>query len=316
MADTTPELLRGMRRATALLLADHFGLAPALSEGLVVNSDANPPEARVARALEALGLARHDGDVMRWNDAWSWLASTDRWDSMIALLRHQLGYATMADALVRGVVAVPLASQPTDDPDAYLAFLEGVGRSHATHARWLAALERLAGCEALADLGGGVGTFSEAWIASRPTRTAVLADLPAVVRLVSTRRLLNPRIRLGAIDLSVPVDVHPSCDVVLLANVLHLLPDWRASLAGVVVGMRPGTTLAVLEADPTDEAGAVFELQVLLRSGGTGALLAPAALSATLAELPLEDVTRDVVPSDEDPLERRSLLWTARRRSD
>jgi hypothetical protein len=230
------------------------------------------------------------------------------WERLMAVLRHQLDYLRL---LAGPAVGNPTA-QASSNPHAYLDFLRGVDVGHAAHAQAFAELAHLRPTKRLLDLGGGLGAFSRAWVESGPQRTAVLADL-AVLEAELEGLAVHPRIRVAAVDL-LNFDRLPSpADVILLSNVLHLLRDWRDVLGKVVDCASAGTRVCVFEASPDSGPGALFDLQVHIRSGWRGGLMLPAEVTKCLERLPVDVEEVLVIPDPEDPYRRDYRLWIARR---
>ena len=146
--------------------------------------------------LVALGAMARDGDVYSpgvipprsevVRDGWGRLAEVIRTDRPLPL-EHGRGYH------------------------------DHLARAGAAAARELAPL--LAG-ESLLDLGGGAGTYTEAYLDAFPRSRATLVDAPEVIALAAERLArFGDRVTLVAGDAR---DGHPPHATVLLANVLHL----------------------------------------------------------------------------------------------
>lgn len=299
------DILVALRRVTVLLLVDRLGLRAPLRRGV---EDGEGTAGRVLRAAEAAGLAVRGENGLVWTADHAGAAADDEaWDRALRIARHQVGYLRLATD--EWAAAPP--EQVDEDPAAYRDFLRGVDASHRRHAAWFASLPQLAGCVTLAELGGGLGTFTRAWAASAPERRAILADLPGVVALAADEGL-PAAITLRALDLRTswePIDA----DVHLLANVLHLLDGWRDTITGVAAAMRRGTTLAVFEARRDSPSGAMFDLQVHLRSGLRGGLLGEDDLLRALETENLTVGDRLETADADDPFKRTYTLTLARR---
>lgn len=309
MTDTVHDVLVGIRLITSLLMADWLGVDDVLRDTTEPVGQLDETERRVLAALVALGVAEGN-ERPAFASSWAALGrERSSWDDLISLVRHQLGYANLADDLRVGRKISGPAEQGTAPRDQYRAFLEGVDRTHRGHARWFSALPVLERATTLADLGGGLGTFSCAWVESRPSRHALLADLPDTVEIIDEIGTIGrvDRIDVVEVDLRLPTACHVGADLTLLANVLHLLSDWRGCLAAIADRMRVGSMLAVLEADPEVDGGPLFDLQVHLRSGLMGGLLPPEAIGETLRSFGTVE-TIDV-PDANDPLRRHYRLW-------
>jgi hypothetical protein len=101
--------------------------------------------------------------------------------------------------------------------------------------------------------------------------------------------------------------------VILLSNVLHLFTGWRDALSRVLELAPPGARVCVFEASPDSGPGALFDLQVRIRSGWSGGLLEAADVMRCLqaASAEVEDAVR--IDDPDDPYRRDYTLWIARR---
>ncbi|MEL6178497.1 MAG: methyltransferase [Myxococcota bacterium] len=120
----------------------------------------------------------------------------------------------------------------------------------------------------LLDLGGGAGCYTEAWLAADPSRRAALYDRPDVVALARSRleEAYGGRLTYVEGDLlgEAALDGVPPCEVVLLANVLHLYgSDTCAMLvAQAAQTVRPGGWVCVkdlwMEPDRSGPPGSLY----------------------------------------------------------
>jgi hypothetical protein len=299
------ELLRWLRRATVIAVCDRVGLVPALAGAEPLHDTA--AALALARAAVVLGLA--SGDPPRWSDEMAEVvADRDRWRRLISLIEHQTSYLGIAGALgsdrTQSTPAAQLAAAPGD----YHGFLRGVDASHRRHAAWVAALPALAGTTTLVDVGAGLGTFSWAWLAADPRRRAVLVDLPAVVPSPPDD-IDAARWRMVGLDL-LSAPALPAGDLHLFANVLHLLAPARR-LAIVAAAARAGGRIAIFEPSRDGDAGALFDLQVRLRSGFEGALFAAGEVEELLTGAGARAVAREDTADPDDPFGRSYHLWIA-----
>ena len=233
------------------------------------------------------------------------------WGMSVAILRHQATYLRLVSSKrePQGGRCTPqeqLAINPAD----YRDFLRGVSESHRIHAKLVADHPALSTASHLADLGGGLGAFSTAWITSRPDRSATLIDLPALENVIRDDMLPSPRISFYGIDLT-KLDDLPRADVYLLSNVLHLLPEWRQVLRHVARCAPSGASIAIFEAERGGASGALFDLQVHLRSGCVGGLLDPAAIHEQLLTLGFQSIRSLPILDTMDPYERQYSLLIA-----
>jgi ubiquinone/menaquinone biosynthesis C-methylase UbiE len=152
---------------------------------------------------------------------------------MQLILRHHASYLRLASELESRIDD----SQRNDPcyqlqhhPGEYYDFLRGVDASHTVHAQWFAALPELEGRRHLIDIGGGLGTFSKSWIESDAKRSALVVDLPGVQPFFeNVDRNHQTRIEFFGFDISLELPDLDG-DVYLVANVLHLLREWRSVL--------------------------------------------------------------------------------------
>ncbi len=149
---------------------------------------------------------------------------------------------------------------PLGDPTAYHRHLVRAG---AQTARELAAL---LAAPSLIDLGGGAGTYTEAFLDAHPGSTATLVDQAEI--LVLAREHLaryGDRVRYVAGDARTLV-VGEDHDVVLLANVLHLHgPDACAELcAAAARAVSPVGVVAILDLRADSREGVWFALDMAL----------------------------------------------------
>ncbi len=219
-----------------------------------------------------------------------------------------MNLASCVNSSVEGEDISPLR-QLESEPTEYLAFLQGVDASHWEHAKWFAGHAKFVASKRLVDLGGGLGTFSRAWIQHNKARNATVVDFPRVEHLLPTPILENDVSFYGA-DLRELTSL-PTGDVYLAANVLHLLPDWEKTLATVMDLIPKSAQVCIIEANPEGNAGRLFDLQVHLRSGGVGGLLPPSVIKSALLRLRLSDITQHEFHDAKDPFKRQYNLWIA-----
>jgi SAM-dependent methyltransferase len=271
----------------------------------------SPTEQRVLDAAAVLGILQRDGQGYGWTPSYATLDQA-AWIQLVAIIEHQVSYLRLALNFDPGRLSPGPREQLESDATSYLYFLSGVDASHRRHAVWFARRPRLSSSRTLLDLGGGLGTFARAWVESRADRTGTVLDLPGLAAHVLAQGTYYGRLRAGDLDLT-KFDRLPQVDAYLVANVLHLLPDWPAVLAKVAACMRTGALLAVLEASPSGPTGTLFDLQVHLRSGGRGSLLDPDDIRAGLTDAGLRDCSTEAVRDADDPFQRDYQLWIVSR---
>lgn len=304
------ELLESFRSAVVLLCMDHLRIRDELARngGLRAGSET---KRRVLDAAVAVGLVTKDAlGSYAWSSRVSRAADDDWWSTLLAIVRHQISYLNLVSRGLPEGDLTPTA-QARLDTDSYLDFLRGVEISHLDHARWVASHPSLSFARRLVDVGGGLGTFSKAWIASDPARTAAVMDLPSVVEALRPARA-GGRLEFLPIDLTQSWTLPPA-DLYLFGNVLHLFDSWRDIVWRAIGELPRGGGLAILEASPEGASGALFDLQVHLRSGLRGGLLAPADIEGLLRGTDLSSLQFFSYDDAADPFRRRYGLWVARR---
>lgn len=308
------ELTRAFKIATVLVSIAECGLHRHLIAGYATSSPERLTTGdRAVLSAAVLGIVqRGPGNTWIWADGYGELAQNEKeWRRAIDVFLAQQSYVRLA----RNVNSMDdFTFSPSEQlrrsMDEYLHFLGGVDATQQENARCFAQLPQLRGARRLLDLGGGLGTYSHAWVDSHPERQATVLDLPALESAYAngTARNRNERIGFRGGDLAqLPDDIYFG-DTYLFSNVLHLLPQWTEVVRTVVAGAPVGAWLAVIEASSDGEAGVLFDFQVHLRSGGVGGLLPAAQLEALFSSL-LENNTVCELNHPEDPYERQYRIW-------
>lgn len=299
--------LHSCRELIVLVAIDKLGLRTPLTSGFR-HVSLGATSSRVVRAAAALGLIRRDStDRYRWaTDYLPSCADRTRWEQMIEILRQQLTYTSLAETVAQSINTQAPRVQLANSPSQYLAFLRGVHASHQGHARWLARHRALEHYVTLVDLGGGLGTFSRAWARSRSDRKAIIVDFPDVRKLRGVLPEVQ-HVRFVGGDLR-RLKHPPKGDVYLFANVLHLLPNWETVLKRIGSVLHQGATLVIMEASPVGRDGALFDLQVHLRSGCATGLIDPGAISRAMTRIASHNHCERVRDS-RDPFKRSYTVW-------
>ncbi len=313
-------VLAHLREVTLLLAIEGAGLRPALASlGLSESTATRSNRIRMLRAATAAGILSFRGGRFRVSRNWrSVFSDQTSWNRLIDIVKHQRTYLNLVGKLngsgarLQNSLATP-SEQIVSDPDAYFAFLRGVASSHSIHARLFASLTALRPAKQLLDLGGGLGTFSEAWVTSQPGRSSVLVDLPGVSSMLRGPHLDAGRIRFLGADLNIDPLPIAKADVILLANVLHLIPSWPRLLRAISDQLDADATIVVFEADPSTTSGALFDFQVHLRAGGKLGLVPPEKLQIIFDTARLDVFQRKHIHNSSDPFDRHYNFWLCRR---
>ncbi len=165
------------------------------------------------------------------------------------------GWGRLAE-VIRGDRPLPL----DDDPTAYHHHLVRAG---AEAARELAALVV---APSLLDLGGGAGTYTEAFLDAHPGAIATLVDAPEIVVLARAHLArFGDRVHYVAGDARA-VEVGDGHAIALLANVLHLHEaNTCAELcAAAARAVSPGGMVAIVDLREDSLEGVWFALDMAL----------------------------------------------------
>lgn len=299
--DLGRDLLGALRRATIVLLIDR--LAQLDCDDTKALASTWGKVTRAAQSCDLIDVA----DAQEFRSA----IGTPEWRSVVSLIEHQLSYLRMVEPRfnLSNAVGKDPRVQVTSDPESYAGFLAGVAASHIVHAKFVASIAEIEQADVLVDLGGGFGAYALGWIASRTGRTAVLSDLPGVQAILPLEIAENQLIKFIDLDLLNFPLVLPIGEVYLLANVLHLFQNWADVVREIAKELPSSAKLVVMEASLNEREGALFDLQVHIRSGFVGGLidhndLIEAAERAGLA------VERDYRVTDEEDIFRRGYHVT------
>lgn len=308
------QLLTSFQRSLVLIGVESCGLREKLLEG--IDSPLTPTSTADRLVLAASALGMVEGNPVKWSEPYLSLANHgDEWQRTIAVIEHQKTYLHLAKEVGENSDKCFLpAQQLTSSPGEYFSFLKGVDASHWNHAEWLANLPEFQESTHLIDIGGGLGTFSKAWVRAKQHRLATVVDLQGVESLPSMPEALDARLRFLGADLLQRPSLPPG-DIYLLANVLHLLPGWPEALRHVVEQAPISSFIVIMEANPGGPAGRLFDLQVHLRSGGITGLLRPVDVESELVSLGLSEAHVLETFDESDPFQREYQLWIARKTS-
>ncbi|GAB7052980.1 methyltransferase [Catenuloplanes indicus] len=229
---------RGFALAKALFVASEAGLFEAVGAGATLERIAERvgmPERSVRRICQLLAdgglLAHEDGRYRNAPDAEAFLSGRGPADLRPMLRFWDVvsypGWTEAERAYRTGEGVYPPLS-----PMQVEAYESGVAVVTAAAAGALATSYDFGAHKRVLDVGGGLGTFLLPILARAPHLTGVLVDLPEVAELAARRLAGEPRIEVAGAD--VLTDPLPAgCDVIVVANVLHLLtPERCVALLG------------------------------------------------------------------------------------
>jgi hypothetical protein len=296
--DLSRSIVVALRRATLILLIDRLTrIAQDTPEAILPVTWDKVARAAVGCNLIGVGEVQQIRSIINHDN--------QEWRTIVSFVEHQLSYLRAADAGFQTTSTCEPRAQLAADPRSYAGFLAGVAASHSMHAEFVASISELASARLLVDLGGGFGAYSAAWIHSQPSRRAILTDLSDVEAILPSNITENSRIAFGGLDLLERPLALPRGDVYLLANVLHLFQHWDEILSDVAESLPPKAILVIMEASSTGNEGALFDLQVHIRSGFLGGLIDHERLTIVAARAGLK-MQHEYQVSDEKDVFRRN----------
>jgi 2-polyprenyl-3-methyl-5-hydroxy-6-metoxy-1,4-benzoquinol methylase len=164
-------------------------------------------------------------------------------------------------------------------------------RGHAFGQRLAAALEpQLVGKKRLLDVGGGSGIYASSMFAAQSQLTGAVLEQPpveAIAREEIAKHGLQDRLEVISADMF--ESIWPTCDVLLLSNVLHDwdFPEVRTLCAKAAEALEPSGLLIIHEAFIHDDKTGplpVAEYSALLMNICQGKCYTPAEYGGVLAE--------------------------------
>jgi hypothetical protein len=298
---TTLAITADIRRVLILLAVDASGLKHALEDvPFLKSSSVDVTAARLLKAGTVLGVFRNcSDDQYTWGRDFEWVCNdASAWEQLMAIVHQQLTYISMvSDVSFWSNSAMTPSEQVKRDPSGYFDFLTGVAASHVGHAIWISELNVLEHCTAIADIGGGLGTYGLQWIKSRRDRSGTIVDFPEVgAFLKAALEQADDRLTFIGADVLKPFSLPASTDFALFANVLHLVESWKEVLLRTVSQLRHGSILGV-------------DLQVHLRSGRRSGLISPGRINQALVSCQLTNVRQLRTRDSADPYQRDYNLW-------
>jgi (2Fe-2S) ferredoxin/SAM-dependent methyltransferase len=250
--------------ATAAEAADRMGTSTRSTEMLL-------------NALAAIGLLVKDDDVFRNSPDTGRFLQRGLPDDARAAVMNRVNmwdtWSTLTDCLREGSPTASINSGPSAT-QAYIAATHRIANLAAP--AMVASLD-LPQVRKVLDVGGGSGAYTVAFLKAFPDATAVLMDLPPVIR-VATRYIreasMEERISLTAGDFMLD-PLGSGFDLVLLSYVLHLNPAEanKRLLTKAFAALEPGGRVVindyVLNADKTlPRAAALYALNMLVSTQG------------------------------------------------
>lgn len=232
-------------------------------------------------ALAALGLLQKDNGVYRCVSPVAEVLSADSPTSVLPMLLHSAHlwprWSRLTD-IVRGAEPSAGAVALGDDEgrEAFIGAMHAVGAARAPE---MVAAVAPGEARSLLDVGGGSGTYTEAFLRACPAMRATIFDLPPVIEIA--RRRLAPRGPLERITL-VAGDFYQDPlpgghDLVLLSAIIHQnSPEqnealYRKCLDALEAGGRIVIRDHVLSPDRTHpRSGALFAINMLVATPGGG----------------------------------------------
>jgi SAM-dependent methyltransferase len=276
--------------ARAIQVAVKLGLFDALASGArradqlahALACDARALEL-LANAITALGLLnRHSGAFDLTPAARRFLVSSSPeylggmilFDEAIFPLWSRLEDSIRSGAPAR---TPDMFQNRPEETRRFIHAMDGLVRSRGD-AVWMAENIDLSATTAIADLGGGPGTYLVEFMRRWPHLKGAILDLPATLaitrEILKERNSVTPRIELIEYDYR-SREMPAGFDAIFLSNIIHSENEQtnRALLARCYRGLRPGGMVIikdhVMNADLTEPAaGALFSLYLLLTTLG------------------------------------------------
>jgi precorrin-6B methylase 2 len=293
MRFTTPEQLLGLARqfsdSRVLLTAAELDLFTLLSqESLTALEVSNKLEATLRGttilldALAAMGLlVKNEAEQYHCPPEIAALLSSNCPRSILPMIMHSAGlwkrWSALTDIVVHGKAPqAPVSFSNAADQEAFIGAMHVIG-SKMAHA--IVAAVQPGGAKKLLDVGGGPGTYTQAFLEAAPAMRATLFDLPAVIDMA--RRRLAPTGLLGRVTL-VAGDFYrdelPSGhDLALLSAIIHQnsLEQNVALCRKIQNALEPGGRLVIRDHVMTQDhtqplGGALFAVNMLVSTPGGG----------------------------------------------
>ncbi len=293
MPSKTPEQILGLARqfteSRVILTAAELDVFTLLSRGPLSAKDGAEKLAATERGiatlfdtLVSLGLLSKDGSgLYHCPPEMADLLSADSPHSILPMVMHSSGlwrrWSALTDIVVRGPAPrAPGSFENSQDQEAFIGAMHVIG---SRMAKSIVAAVKSGSARKLIDVGGGSGTYTQAFLEASPSLRATLFDLPSVIEMARHRLAatgLLDRITLVAGDFYRD-ELPPGHDLALLSAIIHQnSPDqnlelYRRILRALEEGGRLVIRDHVMSQDHTQPlAGALFAVNMLVGTPGGG----------------------------------------------
>ena len=189
-------------------------------------------------------------------------------------------------------------------PDYYHDFILAMHHGKKGEAAGIVEAAGLAGAEKILDLGGGAGTFAEAFVILNPKARVTVLDVPAaleVARKVLPADLIGDRIILREGDF-LEDDLGTGYDLAFLSSIIHIYDDEtnRAIVGKVFDSLASGGTIAIRDFILDEEGlspdfAALFAVNMLVNTKG-GKTYREAEVAGWLSASGFEGIERVDLP--------------------
>lgn len=232
------------------------------------------PLTRLLDALVALGLLEKRSGVYRPRPDARALLDRDSPTSVLPMLLHQAHLWQRWSTLTQAVDPAAESRAERRSTAAFIGAMHVAGRGQASA---VAAAAGIGGARRLLDVGGGPGTYTEAFLTAAPALEATLFDRPEVVAIARERLASSACFRrvtfVEGDFLRDPLPPHH--DLALLSAVIHSCSpeEVRALFANVFSALVPGGHVVVRDFVMSEDrtapvGGALFAINMLLNTPG------------------------------------------------
>jgi SAM-dependent methyltransferase len=304
------DLAAAFQKSRVLLSAFELGLFSLLGDAALTSAEVarlagTDPRAtdRLLNALAALGLVRKGQGLFRNTPAAAEFLVRGR-PGFLAELGHTsnvyASWVRLTEAVRAGGSESSVRERAEAGDPGLTAFVEAMSARAQRTASELAALLDLANVRRMLDVGGGLGAHAVAFCRANPKLSAVVLDLPAVIRLAErdiAEAGLAGRVSTLAGDY-LDADFGSGFDLVLFSAVLHINPpqENEALVRKAFAALNPGGRIVlrdhVLDEDRISPvSGALFALNMLVNTRA-GDVYTESELRAWLAAAGFRSIRR------------------------